>query len=362
MNKVLFVINDGIYPYHTGGMEIFNYHLIRTLSKDTSISYMASRCYDFDSALFIKSCSLKPTKVLSPLWLLLYLMFHRQYKKVVFSFSAAHWLVWRLYEVAIRTLKLEATIVIHYGKDVPSDHRDAYRKFFLSAKNVVAVSDDIKKNYDRAFGLVCRVIYPLIPFRFAPLTPEFYRTKYHIPQGSNVISMVGTLKEMKNPNRILESLLLFDNDELRQYKPHVVYAGTGPMMNDLQDFVESHGLSDYVSFLGVIPNDAVCEIMALTNIYLIASDFEGTSVSLLEAMFNAKPIVASDVPGLRDMIKSGYNGLLYDVSSAVSLKQSILALLLNVNKARKLGKAAKDSFEDRYDYSIMIEAYKEMLR
>jgi hypothetical protein len=67
MSKVLFVINDGVYPYHTGGMEIFNYHLIRTLSADRQIAYMASHKYDFESAEFVRSCSLRPAKFFTPI-------------------------------------------------------------------------------------------------------------------------------------------------------------------------------------------------------------------------------------------------------------------------------------------------------
>lgn len=362
MSKVMFVVNDNVYPYRTGGMEIFNYHLIKTLSADLQITYVASRKYDFDSASFVRSCSLRPVKFFTPLWLFIYLLFHREYKHIVFSFSAAHWLVWKLYAVAVRILRLEATIVIHYGKDVPSGHSEVYKQFFRSAKNVIAVSEDIKKNYDKAYGIDCRVVYPLIPFRPAPQTSDYYRRKYSIPEDVNVVSMVGTLKEMKNPFRVLEALLLFDKEEMNRYKPYVVYAGGGPLLEELRRYVNSHGLSGYVSLLGVLPKNDVCEVMAMTDIYLIASDFEGTSVSLLEAMFNARPVIASDVPGLRDMIKSGSNGLLYEVSSAADLKKCIVTLLSDAAKARKLGEAARDTFRDKYDYDEMIETYKEVLR
>ena len=97
MGKVIFIINDGVYPYRTGGMEVFNYHLIRSLSHDMPIAYMAACPYDFDQAEFIKSCAWKPTKFFTPLWVFIYLMFHKEYRQVVFSFSAAHWMVWKIY-------------------------------------------------------------------------------------------------------------------------------------------------------------------------------------------------------------------------------------------------------------------------
>lgn len=362
MNKVIFIINDGVYPYHTGGMEVFNYHLIKSLSAEMPICYIASQEYDFDSAKYVRVASLKPTKIFTPLWMFLYLMFHPEFKRVVLSFSAAHWLVWRIYELAIRTLRLKATIVIHYGKTVPPDHFSIYSKFFRSAENIVAVSEDIKNNYDAAYGINCKVVYPLIPFTKADKDSSYYRVKYHVPIDSNVIAMVGSLKGMKNPQRIIEALCLFDKEELVKYKPHVVYAGAGPMMEELKFLVESKGLSEYVSFLGLIPNPQIREIMAMADAYLIASDFEGTSVSLLEAMYNSKAVVASNVPGLRDMISNGENGLLYEVDSPEQLKECIIELLKSKPDADRLGRAARYSYDLRYDYKDVLNAYKDLLR
>lgn len=358
----MFIINDGVYPYQTGGMEVFNYHLIKTLSLEMPVSYMASRRYDFESAEYIRSCSLRPTKLFTPLWMLIYLMFHREFRQVVISFSAAHWLVWKIYYWAVRLLKLKTTVVIHYGKEVPADHFSVYRDFLKAAENVVAVSEDIKKNYDAAYSVDCKVIYPLIPFTEADKDKSYYRAKYHIPADCNVISMVGSLKGMKNPQRIIEALCLFDKEELVKYKPHVVYAGAGPMMEELKFLVESKGLSEYVSFLGLIPNPQIREIMAMADAYLIASDFEGTSVSLLEAMYNSKAIVASNVPGLRDMISNGENGLLYEVDSPEQLKECIIELLKSKPDADRLGRAARYSYDLRYDYKDVLNAYKDLLR
>ena len=362
MNKVLFVINQGVYPYRVGGMEIFNYHLIKSLSeKEGDIAYMASIPYDFNGARHVQSCSLRPTKLFTPLWVFIYLLFHPKYKTVVLSFSEAHWLVWRIYALAIQALRLKAVVVIHYGKDVPSDHFNIYKKFFQSAYTVVAVSNDIKKNYDVKFGLNCKVIYPLVPFKVSLESSARYRELYDIPQDARVISMVGSLKQMKNPQKILEALSLFTVEERNIYQPFIVYAGEGPMMLELKQIVKENDLSEYVRFLGIVPNDKIGEIMTMSDLYLIASDFEGTSVSLLEAMYNSRPIIASDVPGLKDMITDGVNGLLYDVKSAKELKMRLIEMLSDMNKARKLGIAAKASYEDKYSYEKMLNDYKSIL-
>jgi glycosyltransferase involved in cell wall biosynthesis len=102
--------------------------------------------------------------------------------------------------------------------------------------------------------------------------------------------------------------------------------------------------------------------MTMTDIYLISSDFEGTSVSLLEAMFNSKAIVASDVPGLQDMIENDKDGMLYDVKSPEQLRKCLIELMDSKSKAERLGKAARNRFKTCYDYSDVIGEYKSMLK
>ena len=361
MDKVLFVINHGIYPHITGGMEVFNYHLINNLSHNMPVAYMATHKYDYDSAEYIASRSIRPNTIFAPLQLLIFLLFHRKYKNVVFSFSAASWLIWPLYAIVIKLLNLKSTIVIHYGKEVPQHHTSAYKFFLKSASNIIAVSDDIKRNYDYAFDLDCKVLYPLIPFKKSEFSQAHNRKIYQIPNDANVLSMVGSLKEMKNPQTLLEALRLFNSSELTQYNPYIVYVGDGPMRTTLEDYVNRNNLSERVRFLGVIPNDKVCDIFSLSDIYIIASDFEGTSISLLEAMFNAKPIIASNVPGLNDMIFSGENGLLFEHNSSAELKKKIVQLLSDRGYSDSLGKTAYNSFLNKYSYSNIIGEYERIL-
>lgn len=364
MGKVLFLINSGVYPRVVGGMEIFNYHLIRKLSeaKELQVSYMATTKYDYDSATYIKTPSIKPTSIFLPFFLFIYLLFHRDYKTVVFSFSSASWILWYLYACIVRLLRLKSIIVIHHGKNVAKDHVSEYKKFFKSAQCVIAVSSDIKNNYDAAYDIECTVVYPLIPFKLAEHDREFYRKRYNIPLNSNVMAMVGSLKRMKNPIRLLEALALFEKHELAYYNPLIVYAGDGPQVNELKKFLLDKNLTEYVRFLGVIPNETIREIMAIADVYVIASDFEGTSISLLEAMFNSKAIIASDVPGLNDMIVHDNNGLLYDVTSSHALKKCMLNLMKDKGFATILGMHARAFYEKKYSFDDMLNYYKEILQ
>ena len=354
---LLFVINQGVYPDYTGGMEIFNYFIIKRLASECDLYYMASKKYDYQGASFIRSCSLRPTKYLTPLYFFFYMLFHPRIKHVVFSYTPAHSILWRLYSLAVKLLKLKSYIIIHHGEKISECEVKKYKDLFIKSQVVVAVSTAIKENYDSIASVNCIVIPPLVPFIAPNESSEFYRKKYRIPANSFVISMVGSLKPIKNPQTILEALMLFTTEELLEIKPHIVFAGGGPDESVLKSFVIGNKLSDYVSFLGVVPKNDVGEIMCLTDIYLISSDFEGTSVSLLEAMYNSKPIIISSAQGLQDMIDSK-SRLCFTTKNSFELKECIISYFNNNTLKIQNGNNARLIYDDKYSYESMVEMYK----
>lgn len=357
MKKLHFIIGKGIYPQKVGGMEVFNYYFIKTLKEKFDLSYQATIPYNFDGAKWSRTFSVKPTKLFSPLQVLIYLLFHPSVKKVVISFSEAHWLIWYLYTKIATLLHREYYAIIHFGKTTPAEKFDVYKKFFEKAKKVIAVSHDIKKNYDKKYGINCDVQFPLVPFTEYNGTKEELCKAYNIPQDAKIVCMVGSIKDMKHPETILDAVSMFSNEEMAQHNPHIVYAGSGNMVQALKEKTKEYGIEERVHFLGFVPKEEVNRIFKMSDAYIIASDFEGTSVSLLEAMFNRKPIIASDAPGINDMITDGESGLLFKTGNAGEVKKHLITYFTQPQLAEMLSNGAYKVFESKYCYSKMIENY-----
>lgn len=362
MNKIHFVLRKGIYPYRTGGMEIFNYYLIKNLSEFYDISYSSYRPLNFNIGHFHKLINLlRPSRIFEPLQILFFLIAHKKIQTVVYSFSLDHWMAWLLYTIVHKITKINYIAVIHYGKNPVTTHKKVYRNFFSSAKKVIAVSKDIKEKYDALYGINCDICYPLVPFQESNKSKETLRSEYNIPQNASVICMVGSLKDMKNPDTLLQSLLLFNNNELKQYDPYIVYAGDGQKRSELQQFASDHNLLDRVKFLGNVPKERVNEIFELSDIYVISSNFEGTSVSLLEAMFHKIPIIASDVQGIKDTVTRDKECLMFPVRDQYELKNMICKYLSDDKLRYNMAINAYDNYEKNYNYPNIISFYKKIL-
>ena len=166
---------------------------------------------------------------------------------------------------------------------------------------------------------------------------------------------------MKNPETIIEALKLFSSEELKLFNPHIVYAGDGASREYLKKKAAEYKLENRISFLGNIPKEKVKDIYKLSDYYLIASDFEGTSVSLLEAMFNRKPIIASRVSGIVNTIREGKDCLMFTVKNAAELKGCLIKYIQQPQLAKDLSSNAYEHYLCNYNYYNVVAEYIEIL-
>ena len=120
----------------------------------------------------------------------------------------------------------------------------------------------------------------------------------------------------------------------------------------------AEGLVDY---LGDI--DDVRPFLAEADCVVLPSYREGLPRSLLEAAAMAIPLVATDVPGCRDLVTHGDNGLLCEVRSAASLAAAMEAMLkLDPSERQAMGQRGRARVERDFDQAIVVDAYLEAVR
>jgi len=116
-----------------------------------------------------------------------------------------------------------------------------------------------------------------------------------------------------------------------------------------------------VNYLG--DTDDVRPFLQDANCVVLPSYREGLPRSLLEAAAMARPMVATDVPGCRDLITNGDNGLLCEVRSPASLAAAMEAMLrLDPAERQAMGQRARARVERDFDQAIVVDAYMEALR
>ncbi|MCX8036651.1 MAG: glycosyltransferase family 4 protein [Candidatus Sumerlaeia bacterium] len=153
---------------------------------------------------------------------------------------------------------------------------------------------------------------------------------------SPVVVIVGRLREEKGHTVLFEAL-----GYLRQKYPKILLAvaGDGSLRKTLERQAAETGLGACVCFLGFRTD--VPEILAAADLFVMPSLAEGLGTAAIEASAAGKPIVASRVGGICDVVRDGETGRLVPPGDAVALAQAMDAMLSDRAAAERMGQAAR---------------------
>ncbi len=145
----------------------------------------------------------------------------------------------------------------------------------------------------------------------------------------------------------------FKNVELHLY-------GRGPEEGKLRNFVSSAGLDDIVRFHGRIPNKQLIVELKKADVVVAPSFHEAQSMFVLEAMACRKPVVAFDIPSMKEIITDGENGLLAKSFDVANLSEKLRIALSDTKLRRRLGEKAYNHIREEHNWDKQVQKYLEI--
>jgi len=134
-----------------------------------------------------------------------------------------------------------------------------------------------------------------------------------------------------------------------------VLAGEGPLRARLARLISELGVEDTVALIG--RRDDVGDLLAACDLVVLPSLWEGLSISLLEAMAAAKPVVATDIAANREVSGDGETAVLVAPKNVAGLAAAIAALAADPARREALGRAGRARQRERYTLRRMLDAY-----
>lgn len=178
--------------------------------------------------------------------------------------------------------------------------------------------------------------------------------KWTDSQEKTSILMVAMFNEYKDQATVIRSAVLLGN------KYHFFFAGSGHLESKMKALARELGVSDRVHFLGF--QKSVSEVISSADICVLSSHWEAFGLSAIECMVAAKPLIASNVDGLRQVVEGA--GLLFEKGNASELANLIERLANSKNFYLKTAQACKERAQE---YSIektaakYVDIYSELL-
>ena len=177
------------------------------------------------------------------------------------------------------------------------------------------------------------------------------RDEYGMEPTSPIVGVVGRLELEKGHPTLLEAWPLVLEACPSAY---LLIVGEGSRLDALHDIARAQGIERHVVFTG--RRDDIPAVTAAFDVAVLPSYREAQGLTILEAMALSRPVVASNVGGIPEMIEDGVTGLLVPPQDPPALAAAIVRVLNDHQLADVLGRAGHDLVHDRFCVELMVSA------
>jgi glycosyltransferase involved in cell wall biosynthesis len=178
-----------------------------------------------------------------------------------------------------------------------------------------------------------------------------------LPENSRLIGLVGRLWPQK---RVKDAIWAADLLKVIHDDVHLLVIGDGPQRDRLRRFRDQCHIRDKVHFRG--ERGDVPRLLPHFNVLWSTSGYEGQSNVILEALAAGVPVVATDIPGTRELVVSGTTGYLVPLGDRAAFARYTERLLNDASLAAQFAAAGRDRVQCEFSVEKMIERHVELYR
>jgi glycogen(starch) synthase len=180
-----------------------------------------------------------------------------------------------------------------------------------------------------------------------------------LPFAPPVLLCVGRMTKQKGFDIAIEAMSTI----IRRYpQVKLVMAGAGDASAALEAQIERLGLHEHIGFVGKVPHQEIYNLLNQTTILLVPSRYEPFGLVALEAAQMARPVIASAVDGLPEIVVDRETGLLTPPEDSAQLAEAVLHLLDHPDLCTQYGEAARQRAEAKFSFARFLDSYEGLYR
>ena len=230
---------------------------------------------------------------------------------------------------------------------------------------IISVSNSVANDVVMRYNIVPKGKVAVIPLGF-DLQRFFAIDKYKgnlkkelgLNEDILLVGIVGRLVPIKNHKMFLDAARKILATSHYSLTTKFIIVGDGELRQELEEYVDKIGIRQHVVFLGWRRD--LESIYADLDIVCLTSLNEGTPVSLIEAMACGKPVVATDVGGVKDIVKESINGLLVPSGDVDGFRSAIINILQDNEKRMRMGDNGREFVRANFGKGRLIEDTKRL--
>ena len=244
-----------------------------------------------------------------------------------------------------------------HGTDITLVGRDVTYKPVVTfsinqSDGVTAVSADLKAATYSHFEIVkdIRVIPNFIDLKRFRLTPKGHFKKAIAPMGERILVHTSNFRKVK---RTKDVVLIFDKI-LKKVPAKLLMVGDGPDRVNCEQLCRELGICEHVRFLG--KQEAVEEILSVSDLFMMPSESESFGLAALEAMACKVPVISSNTGGLPELSINGVTGFMSNVGDVEDMAANAVYILEDDNRLNQFKENALNRAKE-FDLSLILPQY-----
>ena len=181
------------------------------------------------------------------------------------------------------------------------------------------------------------------------------RKDLNIPEDAFVVGMVGRMSKQKAPDVFIKMAKRV-KDEVPN--AHFIIVGNGNQEDEIRKYAEDNGFSNSLHITGWVDNPM--SYVELFDVACLLSRWEGFGLALPEYMMAGKPIVASRVDAIPNIIRNGENGLLVEVDDDIGASKAVLRILREDGLRKKIVAQGLEDVHNRFNARRVSEEHSKL--
>lgn len=218
---------------------------------------------------------------------------------------------------------------------------------------VTSVSEDLKKDTLRHFKVVknIEVIPNFIDFdRFSKVDKEHFK-KAIAPNGEKILIHTSNFRKVK---RVEDTICILER-VLKKVPAKLLLVGDGPERQQVERLARERGVNSDVRFLG--KQDAIEELLAISDLFLLPSASESFGLAALEAMSCQVPVISSNTGGIPEVNVDGETGFILPVGDVDAMADKAISLLSDTALHKKFSENAYKKAKE-FDVNKIVPIYE----
>jgi glycosyltransferase involved in cell wall biosynthesis len=187
-----------------------------------------------------------------------------------------------------------------------------------------------------------------------PEAAAAYRRELGLTPTDRIVGIVASLRRMKGHATLVDALprILQDAPDVKCLFVGGAFVKEPAYEAELREYVRARGLAEHVIFTGF--RQDVPELVSLFDVFVLPSLWEGLPSSILEAMALKKPVVATPVGGIPELVEPRVTGLLIPPNDPTALAEAVLTVLNDPARAAQMGQAGYDRIRTHFTLASVV--------